>query len=278
MQPTADWWKVAVDDIRAANEARRDSWHRLVQFVPYRKREELERLERVAMANLPPGQFGVAGFDALVSRYAEQLGRQYIEHGAGGWVPEVIKPEECLVFSGIPAGAVAAAFAHAMCVAQSMQDVRPRGRPGWRAFRCWVGLLVETWCDELHYSPGVTHDTDDDRRGTENEKFGRFHEFVEGWVEWVQRDFAPAEMWWPQKRSNRGHMIDALFKELRGRRQPIKGGPFAAYQQIKISFLGRKSRMIDEQARRARDGGSDCPHCRMLHIDRCRRRAVLGNP
>jgi hypothetical protein len=287
MQPTADWWKVSIEDIRTANEERRNRWHNLVDHVPYR-RSELERLKRIATANLPPGQFFIADFDTLVSGYGEQYGRWYIQHEAEGWVPDFIKAEEYLIFRGIPASAVAAAFAHAMCAAQSMPQVqRSRGRPGWRAFRCWVGLLAEAWWDRLYYHPTVTHEADDDRRGTENERFGRFPEFVEGWVEWARSHPAPAESWWPPTKSARAHMIDAVLKELRGRRKPIKGGPFAAYQKIKIFWSqfptiaeqARQARVptIAKQARQARGGGSDCPLCRMLHIDRCRRKAVPGS-
>jgi hypothetical protein len=71
MQPTADWWNVSIEDIRTANEERRNRWHNLVDHVPYR-RSELERLKRIATANLPPGQFFIADFDTLVSGYGEQ--------------------------------------------------------------------------------------------------------------------------------------------------------------------------------------------------------------
>jgi hypothetical protein len=169
--------------------------------------------------------------------------------------------------------AVAAAFADARCAAQSMPQVqRSRGRPGWRAFRCWVGLLAEEWWDRLDYHPTVTHEADDDRRGTETERFGRFPEFVEGWVEWARSHPAPAESCWPPTKSARAHMIDAVLKELRGRRKPIKGGPFAGYQKIKIFWpqfptiaeQARQARVptIAEQARQARGGGSDCLLCR----------------
>lgn len=268
MQPTADWWNVAIDDILAAREARRESWSRLTESVPYR-RSELERLKRIAMANLPLGQFGGAGFDKMVSRYVEQFGRRYIDRGAEGWVPDIIEPEEYLLFRGIPASAVAAAFAQAMSVAKSIR--LPRGRPGWRALRCWVGLLAEAWEDRFHYPATVTHDVDGNRRGTENERFGRFAEFVEKWVEWALSDLTPAETWWPQTKSARGHMIDAVLKELRGGRKPIKGGPFGAYLEIKMG-LRRSSPKVAEQAQ---DEGSDCPLCWVLNIDRCRRRAVL---
>lgn len=251
MQPTADWWNVALEDIRAAKEERRDAWHRLIHHLTYRG-SELDRLKRVAMANLPAD---VVNFDALVSKYTAQFGRRYIERGAEGWVPDLIKPDEYLAFRGIPASSVAAAFADRTCVAVPTTRVqRLRGRPVSGAFRCWVGLLAEVWMD-LSFYPAVTHN---------DEQFGEFHEFVERWVEWVSR-FEPAEIWWPRTKKARGNMIDAVFKELRGTRRSVRGGPFAGYQEIKIGGWHRRS------ARETRAIGNDCPDCRLLGIDRCAR-------
>src|SRR5205814_3227318 len=125
------------------------------------RRSELERLKRIALANLPARRGVPRKFNRDVERFIARSThfpdhafdlskpnvRPYSDARTHDRLPEV-SPADRVIIPGVPALAVAHAFVVTTATLHPTADSGAgRGRPASRQFRCLVGLLIEAWQD-----------------------------------------------------------------------------------------------------------------------------------